>query len=259
MPDKPFIGAVVASRGGGKTTSIINLVKLYAKTHFFDKVILLSPTYYNDTKLSTLEDDRYELTVYTDITHDVVSDVIQSIKEDIEEYKLYKDYMAVWKRFIRARSAEAWLKRASPEEIAILQHHDFQPPETKWRHGMPTTLVICDDLVGNRAIYNNSEMVKFLLVHRHYLTSALFAVQVWKGAVPRGIRNNLSYLQLFTNKSKQIRKEIAEELASHITADQFEAVWDFACQEPHDFLAVNYDSPKYRFKRNFDTLIKIKS
>lgn len=259
MPSKPFIGAVVASRGGGKTTSIINLVKIYAQTHFFDKVILLSPTFYNDPKLQTLQDDRYELKVYTDITYDVISEIISSIKSDVNEYKQYKDYIKVWKRFVKAKSPEAWLDQADPAEIAILQEHDFQPPQTPWVHGMPTTLIIADDLVGNRAVYNNQELVKFLLVHRHWLTSILFAVQVYKGAIPRGLRNNLSLLMLFNNKNHQIRKEIAEELASHITVEQFEAIWDYCCKEQHDFLMVDFDSKDYRFRKNFNEIIKIKS
>jgi hypothetical protein len=124
---------------------------------------------------------------------------------------------------------------------------------------MPTTLVIADDLVGNRAIYNNQSLNKALLQHRHYLLSWVYCSQVWKGAIPRGIRNNLSFLMLFTNKSKTVRREIAEELASHITVEQFEAIWDYACQEPHDFLYINYDDPENRFKRNFNEVIKIKS
>jgi len=259
MPDRPFIAGVIASRGGGKTTSVINLVKIYATTHFFDKVILLSPTYYNDTKLQTLQDPRYEFIVHTDITPDIVNDVIDSIKADIEEYKKFKEYIKVWNRFVRAKNVERWLDNADPAEIALLQDHDYEPPQTQWTRGMPQTLVIADDLVGNRAIYNNPTLLKFLLVHRHYLTSFVYCSQVWKGAIPRGIRNNLSFLMLFTNKSKQVRREIAEELASHITVEQFEAIWDYACQEPHDCLYINYDDPRNRFKRNFNEIIKIKS
>lgn len=259
MPNKPFIGAVVASRGGGKTTSIINLVKIYASSHFFDKVYLLSPTFYNDPKLGTLEDDRYDLRVHTEITMDTVDDILQEIKDDINQYKQYKEYIKVWKRFLKAKSPEDWLDRADASDIAILQEHDFQPPETQWKYGMPQSIIICDDLVGNRAIYNNPALVRFLLIHRHWLTSCLFSVQVWKGAIPRGIRNNLSLLMLFCNKSVQIRKEIAEELASHITPEHFMILWDFACSEPHDFFTINFDDPKNRFRRNFNEIMKLKS
>lgn len=259
MPDRPFIGAVVASRGGGKTTSIINFVKIYASSHFFDKVYLLSPTFHNDPKLETLQDDRYDLRVYTEVNFDTVDEILDEIKSDINQYKKYKEYIKVWKRFMKAKSPEDWLDRADPADIALLQEHDFQPPDTPWEYGMPQSLIICDDLVGNRAIYNNPALVRFLLVHRHWLTSVLFSVQVWKGALPRGIRNNLSLLMLFCNKSIQIRKEIAEELASHISPDHFMLLWDYACQEPHDFFTINFDDPKHRFRRNLNEIIKIKS
>jgi len=258
MPDKSFIGGVIASRGGGKTTSIINLVKIYAKTHFFDKVILLSPTFRNDTKLQTLQDDRYELTVYEDINYDTVNEVIESVKSDIEEYKRYKDYIKVWNRFIRSKNVEKWLDNAEPAEIAVLQEHNYEPPQTRWTSGMPTTLIIADDLVGNPAIYRNSELVKFLLVHRHWLTSVIFSVQVFKGAIPKGIRNNLSLLILFKNKSPQIRREVADEMSSYISPSEFEFIWDYCCQENHEFMMVDFDSKEYRFRKNFDTIIQIK-
>jgi len=257
MPDRPFIAGVIASRGGGKTTSIINLVKIYATTHFFDKVILLSPTFHNDTKLQTLQDDRYELTVYTDITPEVVEEVIQSIKGDINEYKKYQEYIKIWNRFIKSKDEKTWLNKAEPYEIALLQDNDYQPPNTPWKRGMPTTLVIADDLVGNRAIYNNAQLVKFLLVHRHWLSSVLFSVQVFKGAIPKGIRNNLSLLILFKNKSPQIRKEIAEEMSSHISQEMFENLWEYCCEDDHEFMMIDFDSKENRFRKNFDTVIKL--
>jgi hypothetical protein len=258
MPAKPFLGVVCGSRGSGKSSSIINLVKLYADYHFFDRVILFSPTFYNDPKLATLEDERYELVVHTDVNHDIIEDTFEDIKLEIEEYKRYEKYLKVYQRLIRAKNMETFLRKLEPEELALLQEHDFHPPDTKWKYGMPQTLLIFDDLVGNRSVYNNPSVVKFCLQHRHYLTSMIFAVQVWKNAVPRGVRNNLSLMILFTNKSIPIRKEVAEELSAYITAERFMELWDFACREPHDFFMVNFDDPKHRFRRNFNEIIKIK-
>jgi hypothetical protein len=256
MPDRPFLGVVCGSRGSGKSSSIINLVKMYAAHHFFDKVILLSPTYHNDPKLATLEnDERYELTVHTDVTHELMDTIFDGIAADIEEYKAFQDYLALWKRMARAKDLDAFLRRIDPADVALLQYHQYLPPETRFQHGMPTTLLLCDDLVGCRAIYNNPAVVRFAFRHRHLLTSMLFATQVWRGAVPRGIRNNLSLAILFSNKSKEIRKEIAGELCAYITADQLESIWDHCCQEPHEFMMINFDDPKYRFRRNFNDIV----
>ena len=255
LPDRPFLGVVCGSRGSGKSSAIINFVKLYAPHRFFDKVIIMSPTFYNDPKLAHLVDDRYESQVITEVNTEVVSDTIAEIKADIEEYKKYEAYVKVWERMMKAKDLDTYLSKAPFEDVALLQENDYQPPTTRFKHGMPTTLWICDDLVGERAIYNNPIFTKALLQHRHILLSLIFGVQVWKGAVPRGIRNNLSLALLFTNKSTPIRKEIAEELSAYITPDRFIKMWDFCCKEPHDFLMINWDDPKHRFRRNFDELI----
>jgi hypothetical protein len=159
---------------------------------------------------------------------------------------------------MKAKDLDAYLSRADPEDVALLQENDYQPPTTRFKHGMPTTLWICDDLVGEKAIYNNPSFNKFLLQHRHYLTSVLFAVQVWRGGVPKGIRNNLSLALLFSNKSKPIRMEVAEELSAFISPERFIAMWDFCCTAAHDFLMVNWDDPKHRFRKNFDEIINLK-
>jgi hypothetical protein len=255
MPDRPMLGVVCGSRGSGKSSALINFVKLYAPHHFFDKVIICSPTFFNDPKLAHLVDDRYESQVVTDVHHEAVEDIIMGIKDDIEDYKKYQKYIDVWKRMMKAKDLDVYLSRADPEDVAMLMENDYQPPTTKFKYGMPTTLWICDDLVGEKAIYNNPILNKFLLQHRHYLTSVLFAVQVWKGGVPRGIRNNLSLAMLFTNKSKPVRMEVAEELSAFIAPDRFIELWDFCCKEPHDFLMINWDDPKHRFRKNFDSII----
>jgi len=259
MPGKPFLGVVCGSRGSGKSTALINLVKLYAPYHFFDKIILFSPTYMNDVKLQTLEDDeRYKFIVYTEPMFELIEETLNHIKHEIEEYKEMERYLKIYNKMVRAKNVETYLRKLDPADLALLHIYDFQPPESEYEYGMPQTLIIFDDCVGVRAVYNNQNLNKFLLQHRHYLTSFIFAVQQWKGALPRGIRNNLSLALLFSNKSKEIRKEIAGELSAYITADQLEQIWDFCCESPHDFMMVDFDNPKYRFRKNFDTLIKIK-
>jgi hypothetical protein len=255
MPDKPFLGVVCGSRGSGKSSSVINLVKLYATTHFFDKVYVFSPTFRNDPKMSHLYDERYSVKIIEDATYDALDEVLYEIKYDIEEYKEYEKYLKLWKKLMKAKDIDSFIRNCEAEEIAILENNDYQVPETKYKNGMPQSLIIFDDLVGSKVVYNNSSLNKFLLQHRHYLTSILFSVQVWKGAVPRGIRNNLSLMIMFSNKSIPIKQEIAEELSAYITPDKFMDMWDFACKEPHDFFMINFDSKDKKFRRNFNEII----
>ena len=124
MPNRPFLSVVCGSRGSGKSSAIINFVKLYASHHFFDKVIICSPTFYNDPKLGQLVDDRYESEVVTDVNHEVVAELIDGIKSDIEEYKKYQKYIDVWKRMMKAKDLDLYLSRADPEDVAMLMKND---------------------------------------------------------------------------------------------------------------------------------------
>lgn len=63
---------------------------------------------------------------------------------------------------------------------------------------------------------------------------------------------------LFKNKSEQMRKEIAEELSSHVTPDEFCALWEHATAEDHAFLLIDYDGSKdMMFRKNFDTVLSV--
>lgn len=254
MPNKPVLGVFCGSRGSGKSSAIINFVKLYAPYHFFDKIYLFSPTFDNDLKMAKLIDDRYTLKVIREISQDILMDTLDEIKKDIEEYKEYKEYYKLWKKIMKFKSLDDFINQATPEEIALLQKNDYQLPETEFKYGMPQSLIIFDDLVENPIVYRNPKLNEFLLRHRHFLTHVIFSVQKWKGAVPRGIRNNLSMMVMFKNKSLPIKKEIAEELSAYITLEDFIKMWDFACQENHDFFMVNFDDPKHRFRRNFNEI-----
>jgi hypothetical protein len=257
MPGKPFLSVVCGSRGSGKSSAIINLVKIYAETHFFDKVVVCSPTFKQDPKMANLVDTRYKLEIIEDVNFETIEEIIEKIKHDIKEYKIYEAYLKLWKRLMRSKDFDSFLRKCSAEEIALLEEHEYEPPHTDYEHGMPTTLIIFDDLVGNKAVYGNNVLNKFCLQHRHYLTSLCFSCQVWKGAVPKGIRNNLSLMMMFRNKSEAIKKEIADELSAYVTPEKLIEIWDYCCQEPHEFMMINMDDPKHRFRRNFNEIIML--
>lgn len=257
MPDRPMLGVVCGSRGSGKSSAVVNLVRMYGSHGFFDHVILVSPTYKNDPKMGLIvNDDRfYEPEVHDDVNAELVDNIIADIKARVEEYKEFEVYAKVYMKLAHARDPAEWLRKADPEDVALLESRDFAPPDfSRFPRGLPSTLVIFDDCVSYASVYRNPRLDRFLLQHRHFNTSVLFCCQVWRGGLPKGIRNNLSLMLLFRNKSMIVKKEIADELASFISGDRFIALWDDACREPHDFLMINADSRTHRFRRNYNEI-----
>ena len=259
MPRLSFLGSIVGSRNSGKTNAFINLIKLYDQTKSFDKIYLFSPTYHNDPKYHLLDNDdaHYSLRVFDTYTDEIMKEVLGEIKADIEEYKSYEQQLKIYKKFLKVRNID----RLTAEELFELNLMDFEEPQTPFKQGMPTSLIIYDDLVGNRDLYradSKGMLNSFIILHRHLLTSVLFVSQIWANAVPRQIRNNLSLLILFRNKNTKMKEEIGVEMSSVIDVESFVKLWDFATEQDYSFFMIDFDAKdkRYRFRKNFNELIE---
>lgn len=281
MPRVPFLGLMVASRGGGKTNLLINTVKKYDSTKTFDKLYVFSKTWMNEPKNQLLVDGGgadtpgldgrlapaghrpaapdhfYTLKAFTEFDDEIFKQVWQEIKGDIDAYKDYIKKKEAYERFLEYKGN---IENFDQEALIDLYMNDFQPPVCPTRSGlMPQSLIIFDDMLGTPVYSNkpNAPLRNFTILHRHMLTSMLFLTQTFKAGLPKGLRNNLSLVILFTNKSEEIRKEVAREFSSFVNEASFLAMWDEATREPYGFLMVDFDAkdPKARFRKNFDTLL----
>lgn len=262
LPNKPFLGTIVGARGSGKTNCMINLIKHYDKYKFFDKLYLFSPTSFgNDPKYQLIEDDKhhYILKKFHTYTDTIFKEVLEEIKSDIEEYKDWQKKHKIYNKFMKYG-----YKRMTPEEMLevemmMLDGETIDEPVCQWTQ-MPTSLLIFDDLVSNTELYKNTArgiFYNFAILHRHLLSSLLFVVQTWSGAVPKQIRGNLSLAILF-NLKPEIKKQVADELCSDTSESKFIEMWETACVNPWDFFMINYDAPKQlRFRKNFDTIFNL--
>jgi hypothetical protein len=271
FPNKPFLGTIVGSRGSGKTNCMINLIQHYDKYKFFDKVYMFSPTSFgNDPKYQLLEDNKHHFVYqkYPTYTDDIFKEVLDEIKSDIDEYKEWEKKYKIYKKFMKYG-----YKRLTPEEVLEVEMmmvdedcssiggakgdaYTIEEPECQWKQ-MPTSLLIFNDLVSNTELYKTTArgiFYNFVILHRHLLSSLLFCVQTWSGAVPRQIRGNLSLAILF-NLKPEIKKQVADEMCADMSEETFIEMWNTSCVNQWDFFMINYDAPKHlRFRKNFDSL-----
>lgn len=254
---KHFLAVVAGSRGMGKTNSLINLVLHAEAIGFWDKVYLFSPTMKNDPKNDLLRNRSFEFHAYDYYSDALFKEVDASIRDDIAEYKRYEVEKKVYDKWMKHGA-----KGMDPDELRILDSMLFddetiREPVSRFK-AMPTTLLIMDDLVSNTQLYRpqcRGPFYAFAIAHRHFCTSIIFSVQTWKGAVPRGLRANLSLLMLFRAK-RSIMKLVSDEVCTTMEEDDFYRLWDDACKEPHDLLMVDFDQPEWkgRYRRNFDEI-----
>jgi hypothetical protein len=264
FPNKPFLGTIVGSRGSGKTNCMINLIHHYDKTSFFSKVYMFSPTSFgNDPKYQLLEQGHHNFVYkkFSTYTDEIFKEVLEEIKSDIEEYKTWEKKHKIYKQFMRYG-----YKRMTPEEmldIELMMTDDetIEEPVCRWTQ-IPTSLLIFDDLVSNTELYKTTPrgiFYNFAILHRHLLSSLLFCVQTWSGAVPRQITGNLSLAILF-NLKPEIKKQVADEMCADMSEETFIEMWNSACVNQWDFCMVDFDAPRHlRFRKNFDEIFVLES
>lgn len=249
FPDKSFLGLLYSSKGTGKTNTLINIVKEYDKTRFFQKVYLFSPSVHNDPKYDLLRGGSYELRVYPEYSDEILREVIEEIREDIRRWREWLRLEKLYKKSQRALSPDMF----NDDELLDLFLLNWEQPKQPFDRE-PYSLVVFDDLASNKELMKQgkSVMSSFALLHRHVLTSILFSVQLFKNAVPRMIRNNLDWYVLGANKSRAVMREVAEELNSYASEDELITMWEKATEEPFSYFTINLMKPAYRFRRNFD-------
>jgi hypothetical protein len=109
-------------------------------------------------------------------------------------------------------------------------------------------LLILDDLVGN---IKGSSIAKLSAKYRHYNMSMIVVSQNYKSFSVLS-RNSASQFILFkTHNQKEIDK-INEEIGASFGKD-FEAIYDVATEEKHNFLCV--DVERQQLTRNFNEIL----
>ena len=260
-----FLAYFCGSRGSGKTTAILQLIGKYIRTKSFDHIIIYSPTCRNEPKyknlVETFPEARIELREkfthddFTQLRYDIDKriETYKQYQKDLEMYKKYKNYKGRWEDF-------------DDNSLLKLYDLDFEKPTTEYKYGMPTHLILFDDQQGNKDLYGTqgakaAAMNSFFILHRHKLTSVIFSCQSFKGnAVPKSIRQNISCMCLWRNKSPEIQKEIAKECCALVHPQDFIEFWNHATNKSrHDFLFIDYEMEEpLNIRKNFNTLLSHK-
>jgi hypothetical protein len=170
----------------------------------------------------------------------------------------------------------------------VLESMDFEAPKNEFPNGYPSHLLILDDMVGQKGVFNancKGYLTEFILQSRHHSCSVIILSQVFKNFLPAQLRQgSFDKWVLFGTKSKH-RVSIAEEMSDKIAVDEFLDIWDYATDgglasqmlvaeqhlapqrrgegvrgdvsPQHTPLVVDYTAPKeFMFRKGFDLVIQ---
>jgi hypothetical protein len=250
LPNNHFVSIIYSSKGTGKTNLLINMVKDYDKTKFFQKVYLFSPSYGADPKYHHLNDGSYELKIYNDFSNDLFQEVMDEIQADLDEWNHYQYRLKLYDKLQKARS----LKQFTQEDLFELDQMEYEKPTPPFPRE-PFSLIVFDDLASNQQLMKQGKSIvnSVLLRCRHYRTSFIYVVQQYRNAVPKMVRANSDLWILAKSKSQKDMEAVAEELTSYASLNDIVSMWDKATEGDYNYFVINLMAPaNLKFTRNFD-------
>lgn len=264
LPKHEFTLGLIAPKGSGKTTLIVNLLKFYKG--YFHNILVFSPTVASDEKWETVK----ELPLLGD--NKPLKDWIKKMeKKKDEEFKIVAK-PSPESAFEGLISTAPLIDKRIPEEnffsdydeeglrsimeeqmmiVRLLKEHG------KSKHLANRVLMIFDDLVGS-TLFSNARQNAFKMLntnHRHYSASIFMVSQAYK-EIPKTIRTNFSCLIIFESPNDKEIQAIYEENSLYLKFSQWMEAYQFATDGDHDFLFINYQKPKrLRMMKNFDQVL----
>jgi len=271
---QPCLMYVSAVRNSGKSFAVSKLVAQAQKEKTFDKIYMITPTFVSNKSYfgkMISEDNVFEP------TKDSIQKVIEMVEAERDEFEDYLRKEKLYKEFIQILKSK---REFSDEEIMRFEELGFlddQFDRPKWKYGdknirPPQSLLILDDILSSPAILQSSGLTRVATLNRHIapLTephsgrsacglAVILISQTYSmpQGVSRTLRENLTHLLIFKNKSEPQMKKIREELGSTIEEDKFITAYNMATKEKYGNLLCDFNPrcSSMTFRKNLNELI----
>ena len=107
MFDPHMTWMISGKTGSGKSTALIQMLKAYCDSGVFQKVVLISPTAAYDAKYKLLPLSA----VHEDYSDELLSDIMEEQKEDMEEYQQTEEDIRLYQKFMRHKAEQGFQKK----------------------------------------------------------------------------------------------------------------------------------------------------
>ena len=259
-------------RGGGKSVAIANLIKKAKEKGYYDRVLLISPTYMSNKEIwdiaSINEEDVYEP------TKEVLKTIIKFVENERKEWDEFLYKKELFKKFNRDMKNKPY-EMINANSLLEFYDHGFLKPNTnkpeKWKYPIeqpPRIALVVDDCLGTPLLAcRNSGLTNLCIKHRHIADglgiSIFMCVQSFSchGGLDRAIRENCTMLMLFKIADQNQIKKIREESDLPVTDEEFNAMCKYCHDIPFNFLLIDFSpkTPCKRFRSGWDNYLEVPS
>lgn len=255
----------VASRGGSKTYTTVKMIKDFENNKLISpdgtlhplRSILISPTFEANPIFKNLkslsESDIYH--EYNDNIFQSIIDDIKNVKQEIEDYKEYKNAYEILDKTPKSKIIDLYKKNR--EIFEILEMYNFEHydniPQPRFNE-IPVNFIILDDLMGSSCFNKKAQslLTYYLIKNRHLFISFFILVQSLK-SVPKPVRSNCNvfFLGKFCSQ-KVILDDLYEEVSNTLTEEQFEEIYNYATKDKYGALIIDTSGDTKKFYKALD-------
>lgn len=259
---------LIAPKGSGKTTTMINLLRMYKG--YFHRIIIYSPSIASDEKWNwvkkqdllarnhKLEETLQALKKIEDYSNTLVARPAKSglLQQLIDEQGAFDPKIAP-EDYVE-ESVDRTMERVMDKNRDMI---DFLSEKGYPKYIANRLLVIADDQVGSD-IFRGDRKHDFIsrnTRHRHYGTSIMIVTQGYK-EIPKTIRTNWTCLLLFEIGNQREVDVIYEEFTMGLNREAWYAVYKHCVTDEYCFMYLNfYFEKKRRIWKNFEEVINIQN
>lgn len=270
-PSNFYVSIFCGSRGTGKSFQLAKMLKTIEEKGTYtdygakidNRIILISPTSFSPSNncFQCLKGLDWDNDVMDDYDEQKFKDKIEEIKKDQDEAKEYQNYCRCYKIFEKIDD----VNKMKMEDALTLYRHDFEHPDDidqpKYKNQFVTTIIL-DDLLGTKAFkLGRNALTNCIIRNRHTAGGLNFCIAVQAiNSVPKNVRLNANLISMFKFANKQsVINDIMPNLSAWVSEEQLTELYDYATKEKHSSLVADMTKGTPIFKRNLDTILKIKS
>lgn len=281
---QPCLALLVGQRLSGKSYLTSKILSQAKDDNTFDVVYCITPSFCSN-KAYFGKYIKEENVFYP--TKDSIQKVIKLVEADRDEWETFQEQKEEYKKFQKKLRENPILS-----DYDLIKYYDkgflagFRACETgglkgcpldnepKWKYKSerpPQSCLVLDDVLGSQAILQSSGLTKIATLNRHIAPlkenfgersalglAVIICCQTYRmnSGIGRALRENVSMLTLFKNKQQKQLDAIKEELANVVDLDQFDIAYNYATNEPHGSLTIDFN-PKneIKFRKNLNEAI----